>query len=248
MAEHITDEEQVEALKRWWKENGTFLVLGVAVAVAGWWGFQFWQTQQQTQKEAASALFDQMMDAGIPDPGQTITEQEITTTTSLAEELKTDYANTLYAHDAAMLLAKIAVEQNQLDNAKQQLQWVLSNNPSDAVQAVANLRLATVMYAEGSYDDAQALVTSAPDDSFASSYAELRGDINVAQNNLEQAKTEYELALDKLLQTQSNRRDIIQMKLDDILSTLAIEKSPEETASVYETSNRFNDSALLAGR
>ncbi len=35
MAELRTEEEQIEAIKRWWKENGVSLLIGAAIAAAG---------------------------------------------------------------------------------------------------------------------------------------------------------------------------------------------------------------------
>lgn len=228
MAEHITEEEQIEAIKRWWKENGTSLVFGVVLAVGGWFGFQYWTSQQQVAKETASALYDQMMEVGVPNPGQQLSEQDTTTVNSIAEELKASYSDSLYAHNAAMLLAKIAVEQDQLQQAESELRWVLANKPSEAIAAVVNLRLATVLYAQEKYTEAQQLIATAPDDSFASAYAELRGDILIAQNLAAEAKLEYETALDKLLQSQNSRRDMIQMKLDDIAANLPGGDEPEQ--------------------
>ena len=35
MSDYLSDEEQVERLKSWWSENGTFLLASVVVAVLG---------------------------------------------------------------------------------------------------------------------------------------------------------------------------------------------------------------------
>ena len=232
MADHITEEEQVEALKRWWKENGTSLLIGVLLAVGGYFGWQFWQAQQQQSREAASALFNDMMETGIADPGQTLTEQDIAKVTSIADELMTSYSKTLYANDAAMLLAKIAVDNNDLNTAEQHLRWILDNSPSDNVKALATLRLAVVLYSEDKLDEALELVSTAPDDSFSSRYAEVRGDILLAQGNTADARTAYQTAVDNLLQSQSSRRDIIQMKITDIDAEINPNQTTDEVSAL----------------
>ena len=42
MADHITEEEQIEALKRWWDENGKQVVLAIVLTVGGYFGWQAW--------------------------------------------------------------------------------------------------------------------------------------------------------------------------------------------------------------
>ncbi len=242
MVEHFSEEEQIETLKRWWKENGTSLVIGVALAVSGYFGWQYWQDYQQHSREDASSLFNDMMEAGIPDPGQQLTEQDITAVKSIAGELMSKYKSSLYAQNAAMLLAKIAVDQNDLPAAETNLRWVLDNSSSDNVEALANLRLAMVLYAEEKYADALQLVKAAPDDSFTSRYAEVRGDILLAQGNSEDAKTAYQLALDNLLQSQGSRRDMIQMKITDIDSSLAAAPNSEMPSTAADSSATENGS------
>lgn len=243
MAEHITEDEQIEALKRWWKENGTSLVIGVVLAVGGYFGWQAWQSQQQEAREQASALYEDMLESGIADPGQQLSEQQLAKVNSIADELMSNYKSSLYAHNAALLLAKLAVENNDLVAAEERLRWVLDNGPEDSVEAVVNLRLAVVLYSQDKLDQALQLVSAAPDDSFTSRYAEVRGDIQLANGNQQDALTAYQAALDNLLQSQNSRRDMIQMKINDIEASIQdkapmanSESSSEETTESVEAS------------
>jgi len=248
VAEHITEEEQIEAFKRWWNENGTSLFIGVLLAVGGYFGLQFWQTQQQQAREQASVLYNDMIEVGIAQPGEPLTDQDINKVQSLADELMADHKNTLYASNAAMLLAKIAVEKNDLAGAETQLRWVLDNGPSDSVTALASVRLAMVLFSADKFDEALALVSEAPSEGFASRYAETRGDILMAQGKLTDAMTAYQLALDTLLQNQSSRRDMIQMKITDIESTLtpADAAAPSSAATVNDLSGEAAETDAAA--
>lgn len=241
MAEHITEEEQLEALKRWWKENGTSLMIGVLLAVGGYFGWNTWQGQVQQSREVASALYDDMMEAGIVDPGQQRTDEQRSKVNSIAEELMSEYSGGLYAHNAAMLLAKIAVEDGELNKAEERLRWVLTDGPSDTVAAIVNSRLAAVLFAQDRLDEALQIVSTAPDSSFTANYAELRGDILVAKNQLADAETAYQSALDNLLQSQNSRRDMIQMKLDDVRSSLP--KSAEGPSTSTEMNEASTEDA-----
>ena len=57
MASYASDEEQLEALKTWWQENGTSLVLGVALVIAVFFGARQWQAGNQVEAGNASDLY-----------------------------------------------------------------------------------------------------------------------------------------------------------------------------------------------
>ena len=42
MSEYQTDEEKVEAIRKWWRENGTAVVAGLVLGLAGLIGWQYW--------------------------------------------------------------------------------------------------------------------------------------------------------------------------------------------------------------
>ncbi|MEX1033416.1 MAG: tetratricopeptide repeat protein [Cellvibrionaceae bacterium] len=216
MAQHLTEEEQLEKLKQWWAENGRFLVIGVLLAVVGYFGWQTWQSQQQQAREEASLLYDDLMSSVERTPGEALTEEQRLKADSITQELKSDYGKLLYASNAALLMAKLAVEEDDLEQAEQHLRWVLGRNHSEAISLLARLRLGQVLYGQGQYERALAALADAEPGSYTSAYAELRGDILVAKEQPAQAKAAYQVALDELLPAESNRANIIQMKLDDI--------------------------------
>lgn len=214
MADHITEEEQIEAAKRWWDENGKSIIIGVVVAVVGYFGWQGWQAQQKSAKESASLLFEDMMQAAVAEPGQTISEDQRLKAQAIAEELKADHSGSLYSNNAALWMAKLAVEQNALDDAKAELEWVLNNEANEGVALIARLRLAQVQYAQKAYDEALTTLNAGDGTAFDPAFNELRGDIYVAQQNINMAIESYEKALTDSANAQTNRRDIVQMKLD----------------------------------
>ncbi len=216
MTAHLTEEEQLEALKRWWDTNGKATLVGIAVAVAGYFGWQGWQDHQRIQAENASHVYQNLVEASLVEPGQTLTEEKRATATHLAQQLKSDYGSSLYAHNAALVMAKLAVEANELDKAAEELNWVLSQGPTQGVALIARLRLARVQAAKGDFDQALQTLEGVEADTFAAAYAEVRGDIYLAQNKLDEARAAYQLAMAKLLPEQGSQRNLLQMKLDDL--------------------------------
>lgn len=216
MTAHLTEEEQLEALKRWWQENGKFTVVLVALVVAGWFGWQGWQERQRQQAEAASLVYQDLVEASIVEADESLAEDKRATATHLAGQLKSEYASSQYAQNAALYLAKLAVESRELDKAVAELQWVLDQNPEQGVELVTRLRLARVYAAQNAYEKALTTLEGDNVEAFAAAYAEVRGDIYVAQNKAQQARAAYQLALDKLLPGQASRRELIQIKLGDL--------------------------------
>ena len=94
MAEHLTDEQQLESLKQWWKENGMQLVLVVALSVAGWYAWQQWQGNQQARAEMGSLIYIEMMDIASRAPLSSLLDEQREALVEKSEVLKKDYAST----------------------------------------------------------------------------------------------------------------------------------------------------------
>ncbi|WP_317931602.1 tetratricopeptide repeat protein [Halioxenophilus sp. WMMB6] len=223
MSAHLTEEEQIEAFKRWWKENGKNTLTAIVLALAVYFGWQGWQNNQQAKRENASVLFQQMSEIAAIEPGIELSQQQLIEVASLGEQLKDGYAKSFYAVSAAMLMAKYAVDQGNLDEAKTQLGWAKEHNRDAALTPVIDLRLARLHLAAGELDQALALVKVAPATEFGSSYAEVRGDVLAAQGDTDGAREAYQLALDTLPDDQSSRRRFLLMKRDQYATEVVAE-------------------------
>lgn len=187
-----SDEEQIEALKKWWRENGTSTIIGIALAVAAVFGWQGWQKQQQQAAYSASMVYQQLTDivAGDISP---LTDEQKSTAKHLSETLKQDYSGSAYATFAAWYKAKLAVTEGDLEAAEAELRWALTQLDQPEITAQTNLRLARVLTAKKQYDDALSLLANEPL-GFTAQYQELRGDIFLQQGDAVQAKAAYEMA------------------------------------------------------
>jgi predicted negative regulator of RcsB-dependent stress response len=114
---------------------------------------------------------------------------------------------------AALSAARASFESGDLGAAKTQLQWVIDNAKEDEMRDVARLRLAGVLLDEKKYDDALALVNAGHGAAFSGLYADLKGDILLAQGKRGEARGAYQQALDKS-DARSPYRPMIQAKLD----------------------------------
>lgn len=189
MDQYRTEEEQVEALRRWWDENGRSTIAAIVVAVAVGFGWQAYKSNDQQKQENASDLYQSMLQ-GIAQTGATAEQEE--TVIDIAEQLKGDYSGSTYAQFAALHLASRAVGDNDLAEAEAQLRWVLGKaaKGSDTAE-VAQLRLARVLAAAGDADQALAILAQAGEGPYQASYAVARGDILLMQGREEEAREAY---------------------------------------------------------
>ncbi|HEB77445.1 MAG TPA: tetratricopeptide repeat protein [Methylothermaceae bacterium] len=206
MATHIHEEEQVEALKRWWKENGTSIVAGVILGLAGIFGWNAWQNHQRVQAEQAASLYAQLLDA--------VESRQYPLAEGLVQRLTSEFGSTAYADFARLLAAKAAVEQNDLEKAKKYLGQLVTAGEDENFRHIARLRLARVHLAAGHPEDGLKLLDSADvgdPGGFVGQYEELKGDLYVALGQLQQAATAYQKAIEL------GRDDAyLKMKLNDL--------------------------------
>lgn len=189
MESYRTEEEQVEALKGWWKENGQSIMIGAVLALGLGFGWQGWQQHQTQQGEAASLTYQRMLES--------LSQEETVGAApgrELAKQLKEDHRGTTYAQFAALHLARLAVNAGQPAEAEQELRWVLSMaDAGTEIHQIAQLRLARVLAASGDSEAALGILQGAQS-GFVASYAMARGDILLGLGREDEALIAYQSA------------------------------------------------------
>jgi predicted negative regulator of RcsB-dependent stress response len=207
VSEYKTEEEQAEALKKWWKENGKFIIAGIVIGIGAIFGWRGYNDQIAREAEAASTLYEQMLVASRGNDSENVS--------IYANRIVDDYESSSYATFANLMLAKLAAESGSLEQAETHLRWVLDNNSQEEFNHVARLRLTRVLIAGDKLDAARkTLDVTKPGDFFAR-YEELRGDIFVKQDKIAEARQAYQKALANTA-TAEVGQSILQMKLDDL--------------------------------
>lgn len=214
MSAHLTEEEQLEALKRWWDENGKSLLIAVVLGVGGYMGFNAWQDGRQTSAEQASAQFEEITE--LLAQQEALTDADKATVSHVAQGLKDAHGDTLYGVNAAMLLAKQAVEAGDLAKAETELRWALAHVDAENVTHLARLRLARVLTAQAKADEALTLLAVESEGAFSSLYSEAKGDAHLALDDKAQAAKAYEAALANLSGQEMARANQIRMKLNSV--------------------------------
>jgi len=200
-----TEEEQVEALKRWWKENGQATITGVIVGVAMILGWNFWQNYKHDQALQASALYEQLLTA--------VDEGKAESAEKIADRIDEQYKGVAYSTYADLIKAKIKVQQNDLEGAKQILEATVASADNE-LSHVARLRLIRILLAKGEYEQGLQLIAEVDPGAaagFSGAYDELKGDLYVALDQPGEARTAYQSAL-----RSGSQSPLLQFKIDDL--------------------------------
>jgi len=206
----LQEQEQLDTLKAWWKDNGNYLLgalLVVTVAMGGWRGWQYYQNQQSVEAATLYAGFLKQIEG-----------TDAKRVNDAAAAVMGSYAGTAYATRAALLAAQINEQTKDVARAKTQLQWVISHAEEASLKDVARLRLAAVLLDEKDYDLAMNLLETKHPASFDGLYADLRGDVLSAQGKKEEARSAYKLAYEKT-DAKNTYRNLIQIKMDALGET-----------------------------
>ena len=205
MAIYDTEEEQLEALKRWWNENGTSTIVGLAIGVAVIFGWNYRQDYKKEQANQASALYDQLLKAEQSDQKDTVDK--------LSKKLQEQFADSNYAAYAGLFQAKLKVDKGDIAGAKDILKKI-AEGPDKDLRHIAKIRLVKLMLASGEYEQGLQLINSVDQSEaakFSDNYDELVGDLYVALDRLDEARTAYQKALKNGYQS-----PLLQLKIDDL--------------------------------
>lgn len=204
-----TDEEQLDQVREWFRENGKALVAGAVIAIAGVVGWQQWGAHQERTAEAASIGYMQLVDARETGADPETVERR-------GRAVMDDYGQTVYGPMAALQLGEYHTDRDALDAAADSLRWVVDNADDDGFVHVARLRLAQVLMAMGEFDDALSALDVTDTGTYQSQYLERRGDAHAGLGENDRARDSYDQAMadDEL---SGNRRALLRLKRDDLV-------------------------------
>ncbi len=207
MEVYQTEEQQVEAIKGYWQENGNTIIAGIVLAFAGFIGFNFYKDNKLTNELAVSDSYQTLIESSVNDKAN-FPEQ--------AAIFINKNANTSYASLTGLALAKEAAAAKDWETAQTQLNAAIDSAPTDAIKGIASLRLARVQIQLAQYTEALATLAKPLPESFTANIEEIKGDTYLLQNKKELARNAYQAAITANGLANSPG---LQMKLDD-LSTL----------------------------
>ena len=200
-----SSEEQIDLLSVWWDKYKYILALLLAASVI----FIIYRDYSISSSEAkqldSAKLYDNFLTASKEDKR------------TRAEEIINLHSDTLYADFAALHLAKIALDDNNLDQAEENLNWVITRSSSweakfNPLQSIAKLRLARIYLEQDKADAVLNLLRE--EQTMTASLYEIKGDAEKSLNQISEAKLSYLQSLE--LSNSQPIRSLISMKISDL--------------------------------
>jgi predicted negative regulator of RcsB-dependent stress response len=188
MAEDLTDDEQLEEVKRYVREYAPVLIIGALLGAGGLFGWRYYLGYQNERGLKAGAEFSQLR--------TTMQSGDISKPRQIATDLIKDYPSSPYADQAKLALARMDVESGHDADAVAPLTEVMNGSKDSELRQIARLRLARVLIDEGKPDDAIKLLSEATPGSFAGRYHEVHADALYAKKDVPGAIVEYRAALE----------------------------------------------------
>ncbi len=203
-----TEEQQVEAIKSYWEENGNMIIAGIVLGFVGFIGFNYYQDSKLADELAISNRYQTLIENSDTDK-QAFSEN--------AAKFISENSTTSYASLTALALAKTAANTQDWAVAQTQLTAAIASAPTDGIKGIASLRLARVQIQLEQYEQALATLAKPLPESFTAAVEEIKGDTYLLQGKKELARNAYQVAIaaDGLASSPS-----LQMKLDDLATAV----------------------------
>ena len=185
MAYSIEEEQEINQLKDWWKENGKTIIVAFILGVGGMFGWRYWQSHQAEQIAQASAQYDALIYSA---------QQDEQAKKANIEQFVQANSKTAYAVFALLDEAKKATEKQDFAAAEVNLNQALTQSQDEVLTSIVALRLSAVQFQLGQLDNALTTLNQVKGESFNARKAILTGDIQVAKGDKVAAKNSFEQA------------------------------------------------------
>jgi predicted negative regulator of RcsB-dependent stress response len=203
----LQEQEQLDALKTFWKTYGNLITWALIAALAVYAGLNGWKWWQRDQSTKAAGMFDQIELAVQGGDAQRAGQ--------VFGDLKERYPRTVFAAQAGLLAARVQFDRGQSDAAKASLTWVADNASEDEYRTVARLRLAGLLLQAKDFDGALKQLDLAKAPTFEALVADRRGDVLLAQGKPSEARSAYQAAW-KAMDEKIEYRRLIDAKLTSL--------------------------------
>ncbi len=207
MTEYLTEQEQVDQLKKMFRVYGIPALFGILVGILIFYGWNYYQSYRARILSHASRVYDEML--------ADRSRNNVQETQVQAQKLFNHYASTPYGDMAALMLARQAVNKKDYAEADKQLTWVMKHGHNASIQQIARLRLARLLIAEQKPDEAIHKLQTIKDKSFISLIDEVLGDAYLAKDQVPEAREAYQRALRELPHSEEIR-PLLEMKLNNL--------------------------------
>jgi predicted negative regulator of RcsB-dependent stress response len=229
----LSEKEQIDQIRSWWSEYGGYVIVGVAAGALLLFGFNYYQNSKLAAQLESSALYETLTNH--------VVEGNLDDAEIVADQLATSFANTTYAAQSRLAMARLYMDTNRDQDAADALTGLLAGAASDELKAVARVRLARILLYQDKPQEVVDLLEGQDNPAFAATYGEVLGDAYHALGRIADAQAAYQRVLMDPLSQGTVDQQLVQWKVLDLPEVPTEEPQAEPAAEpvtedVVETS------------
>jgi len=215
----LSEKEQIEQLRSWWSEYGGYVIFGVAAGALLLFGVNYYKSSKEAAQLDASALYESLANH--------VADGDLDDAEAVADQIGTTYAETIYAAQSKLAIARLYMDKNRDQDAADVLREILDGNSGEALKHVARLRLARILLYQDKPQDVVDLLEGQDNPAFVATYGETLGDAYYALGRIVDAQTAYQQVMMDPLSQGTVDQQLVQWKALDLPEVQAEEPAAE---------------------
>jgi len=228
-----SEKEQLEEMRAWWAEYGKVIIAGIVIAIAGMIGWNQYNSSKLATQIEASERFETLVGH--------IVEGDLDGAEFVADDLVANYADTAYAAQSKLALARLYMDRNRDQDAAETLQELLGMSADEKLQNIGRLRLASILLYQDKPQEVVDLLQDFDAPAFAAMTNDTLGDAYATLEDYKNAAEAYNRALTDPSPTPTIDRALVQMKLVDLPEVVVADASQADAAEADTTADATAD-------
>ena len=208
MDEFLSEKEQIQYIRDWWRDNRMYIFIFGFVVIGSVAGTNTWKASVLNEQIAASSLYESL--------AVEISENNLESGELIAEEIYSEYSESIYADQARLAMAYFYMSQSRDEDAAEELRGLIESSENNEMILIANMRLAKILLYQSKYQEVLDLLEGNLGHAFETKYSELIGDAYLGLEDYENAEFAYMNALKDTGSPQVIDAALLQMKINDL--------------------------------
>ena len=208
MDEFLSEKEQIQYIRDWWRDNRMYIFIFGFVVIGSVAGTNTWKASVLNEQIAASSLYESL--------AVEISENNLESGELIAEEIYSEYSESIYADQARLAMAYFYMSQSRDEDAADELRGLIESSENNEMILIANMRLAKILLYQSKYQEVLDLLEGNLGHAFETKYSELIGDAYLGLEDYENAEFAYMNALKDTGSPQVIDAALLQMKINDL--------------------------------
>ena len=208
MDEFLSEKEQIQYIRDWWRDNRMYIFIFGFVVIGSVAGTNTWKASVINEQIAASSLYESL--------AVEISENNLESGELIAEEIYSEYSESIYADQARLAMAYFYMSQSRDEDAAEELRGLIESSENNEMILIANMRLAKILLYQSKYQEVLDLLEGNLGHAFETKYSELIGDAYLGLGDYENAEFAFMNALKDTGSPQVIDAALLQMKINDL--------------------------------